>query len=126
MADEEVDFEKLKDESKERIKGKFDSFSKLLNDIETIEDKKKTLWKEIYENSVTDRENAYIMFMKLYQTVSNDAAQHAIHGATIVKYLERMSRANDQLTKLAELLQVADTKNGKIDTDDLFRKIEGK
>jgi hypothetical protein len=126
MATEEVDFEKLRDESKERIKGKFDSFSKLLNDIETIEDKKKTLWKEIYENSVTDRENAYIMFMKLYQTVSNDAAQHAIHGATIVKYLERMSRANDQLTKLAELLQAADTKDGKIDTEDLFRKIEGK
>ena len=126
MATEEVDFEKLRDESKERIKGKFDSFSKLLNDIETIEDKKKTLWKEIYENSVTDRENAYIMFMKLYQTVSNDAAQHAIHGATIVKYLERMSRANDQLTKLAELWHAADTKDGKIDTEDLFRKIEGK
>ncbi len=123
---DEVDFEKLKEESKERVKGKFDSFAKLLDDIETIEDKKKSLWKEIYENAVTDRENAYIMFMKLYQTVSNDSAAHAIHGATIVKYLERMSRANDQLTKLAELLQAADTKNGKIDADDLFRKIEGK
>lgn len=126
MADEEVDFEKLKDESKERLKGKFDSFSKLLNDIETIADKKKSLWKEIYENAVTDRENSYIMFMKLYQIVSNDAAQHAIHGATIVKYLERMSRANDQLTKLAELLQAADAKNDNFDAEDIFRKIEGK
>ncbi len=123
---DEVDFEKLQEESKERIKGKFDSFSKLLDDIETIEDKKKSLWKEIYENAVTDRENSYIMFMKLYQVVSNDANAHAIHGGTIVKYLERMSRANDQLTKLAELLQAADTKNGKIDAEDLFRKIEGK
>lgn len=123
---DEVDFEKLQEESKERIKGKFDSFSKLLNDIETIEDKKKSLWKEIYENAVTDRENSYIMFMKLYQVVSNDANAHAIHGGTIVKYLERMSRANDQLTKLAELLQAADSKGGKIDAEDLFRKIEGK
>lgn len=126
MSSEEIDFNALQEESKERIKGKFDSFSKLLQDIETIEDKKKSLWKEIYENAVTDRENSYIMFMKLYQVVSNDAAAHAIHGATIVKYLERMSRANDQLTKLAELLQAADTKNGKIDAEDLFRKIEGK
>lgn len=126
MADDTIDLNEIQEASKERIKSKFDSFSKLLNDIETIEDKKKTLWKEIYENAVTDRENAYIMFMKLYQVVSNAPAEHAIHGATIVKYLERMSRANDQLTKLAELLHAADTKNGKIDAEDLFRKIEGK
>lgn len=114
-------------EARLRLKEKFDSFSKLLNQIESVEDKKKILWREIYENAVTDRENAYIMFMKLFQVVSNNAPEHAIHGATITKYLERMNKANDQLIRLAELLQNAEQKDGKIDSEELFRKIsEGK
>lgn len=108
------------------LKKKFDSFSGLLNSIESIEDKKKVLWKEIYENSVMDRENAFVMFMKLYQTVSNDSAQHAIHGTTITKYLERMNKANDQLLKLAELLQNAERKNESLDPDEIYRKLENK
>jgi hypothetical protein len=110
----------------EDAKSQLTDFSKILEDISSIEDKKKTLWKQIYINAITDRENSYVMFMKLYQVVSNDPAAHAIHGMTIVKYLERMSRANDQLSKLAELLQAADSKSEKIDADDIFRKIQEK
>lgn len=110
---------------REKLRAKFDSFSTLLNSIESIEDKKKALWKEIYENCVMDRENAFVMFMKLYQLVSNDSAAHAIHGAAVAKYLERMNKANDQLIRLAELLQEAEK---KVDTDpnDLYRQLEGK
>lgn len=125
MANEE-NSETPQEIDKEKLRAKFDSFSKLLNEIESVEDKKKSLWKEIYENSVMDRENAFVMFMKLYQVVSNDAGAHAIHGTTISKYLERMNKANDQLIRLAELLQAAESKNGNINADDIFRKIEGK
>lgn len=110
---------------RDKLRAKFASFSSLLDSIESIEDKKKALWKEIYENCVMDRENAFVMFMKLYQTVSGDAAQHAIHGGTITKYLERMNKANDQLIKLAELLQNAEKKNDTINPDDIFAQIAG-
>jgi len=108
-----------------KVKKKLDSFTKLLDEIDAIADKKKALWKEIYENAVMDRENAFIMFTKLYQFTYNDSAAHAIHGGTITKYLERMNKANDQLIKLAELLQNAEAKSEEINSEDMFRQIQG-
>lgn len=106
-----------------KLRNKFDTFSKLLDEIGSVADKKKALWIEIYENAVMDRENCFVMFMKLYQVVSNDASAHAIHGPTISKYIERMNKANDQLIRLAELLQNAEKKNDDINPEDIFRKI---
>lgn len=108
---------------KEKLRKKFETFSTLLEEIDSVADKKKVLWREIYENAVMDRENSFVMFMKLYQVVSNDASAHAIHGTTISKYIERMNKANDQLIRLAELLQNAEKKLDGINPDDLFRKI---
>jgi hypothetical protein len=108
---------------REKIQKKCKSFTKLLESIDSIEDKKKILWAEIYENCVMDRENSFIMFMNLYVVVNNDPAAHAIHGATIAKYLERMNKANDQLLRLAELLQAAEKKNSSIDPDDIYSRM---
>lgn len=96
---------------------KCNSFIELLNEIESVKDKKKALWKEIYENALLDRENANIMYRKLFDVVTEDPTQHAIHGTTIAKYLERMNKANDQLLKLAELLQHAEKVTTNSDND---------
>lgn len=107
------------------VKEKLKSFSGLLDTIENLEDKKKALWKEIYENAITDRDNAYTMFMHLHEFVIGDSAQHAIHGPNIAKYLERMGKCNDQLIKLAELIASESSREEKINPSDIFKKISG-
>ena len=98
-------------------------FSGLLSQIESLNDKKRQLWTEIYENAITDRQNSYAMFARLVQIVQDKSSEHAVHGKTIATYIERMSKANDQLIKLAELIDKADKKNEDIDPEDLFDKI---
>lgn len=105
------------------IKDKVKDFSGLLNQIESLNDKKKQLWKEIYENAITDRQNAYIMFTKLFLIVQDKSTEHAVHGKTISSYIEKMSKANEQLIKLAELIAKAESANESIDPDDMFNKI---
>ena len=102
------------------------NFTKLLNTLSSLHDRKKILWKEIYENAVLDRRNAYIMFGDLYQKVHNDPAQHAVHGQNLSKYLERMSKANDQIIKLAEILDDAVEADEDMLTseDDFYEQME--
>lgn len=108
------------------IQDKIKDFSSLLSQIESINDKKKQLWKEIYENAICDRQNAYIMFVKLVMIVQDKSSEHAIHGRALSSYIERMSKANDQLIKLAELVAKAEYVSESIDPEDLFDKIKGK
>lgn len=108
----------------EKSKKKIEEFSELLDSIESIEDKKKALWKEIYENSITDRENAYVLFHEAYSVMSNTAAEHISVGPILNKYLERMGKSNEQLLKLADLIAKAEEQSSKIDLDDVFSKIK--
>jgi hypothetical protein len=103
-----------------------DNFTKLLDTLSSLHDRKKVLWKEIYENATLDRRNAYIMFGDLYQKVHSDPTQHAIHGQNLTKYLERMSKANEQIIKLAEILDDAVEQDEEIitDEDDFYNKME--
>lgn len=103
------------DELDEKIKSEVKNFSKLLDGLSSTEERKKLLWKQIYENALTDRRNAFVLFGDLYTIVENDAANHAVHGQTLTKYMERMSKANDQLIKLAEL--VSDAVDQQIEED---------
>ena len=105
------------------IQEKVKDFSTLLNQIESLTDKKKQLWKEIYENAVCDRQNAYVMFVKLVRIVQDKSTEHAVHGRALSSYIERMSKANDQLIKLAELVAKAESASEAIDPDDVFNKI---
>jgi hypothetical protein len=120
MADIETEPVDISDRS---IQDRIKDFSSLLNQIESIADKKKQLWKEIYENAICDRQNAYIMFVKLVMIVQDKSTEHAVHGRTISSYIERMSKANDQLIKLADLVSQAETANEIIDPDEVFNKI---
>jgi hypothetical protein len=87
-----------------------------------MSDKKKRLWLEIYENAISDRQSAYAMLGTLIQISGDKSSEHAIHGKTMATYIERMSKANDQLIKLAELIADAE-KPEDFNSDDLYNKI---
>ena len=104
-------------------------FSSLLESIEGIDMKLKTLWKQIYDNAITDRKNAYLVWTDLYINVHGDEEAHFKHGATITKYMERMEKANEQILKLAALVDKAKIKTDEEDmptADDIFSKNEKK
>jgi hypothetical protein len=102
---------------------KIKNFSDLLDNIDSIEDKKKHLWKEIYENSLEDREKAKMMFTDAYLNLGGGLNDHMNIGAVMSKYLERMSKSNDQILKLAELIAKEQEKSETISEDDIFNKI---
>jgi hypothetical protein len=106
-------------ELEKTVRQQMQDFSALLDAIDKRLDKKKTLWKQIYENAITDRMNCYLVFADLYINVHGKAEQHALHGMTISKYLERMSKCNDQLLKLAELVANAEMEGTDKDEDNL-------
>lgn len=106
-------------------------FGTLLNSLDKTLDKKKQLWKLIFENAITDRKNAYLVFADLYVSVHSRPAEHAIHGQTLSKYMERMSKATDQLLKLAELVASAEEKlpkdvDDRMSDDDIYSSIQQK
>ena len=108
------------DQLKEK-ESKVSQFGELLTSIENLDDKKRVLWTEIYHNALTDRENASILFTDTIMQIKGNAANHSILGPIVVKYIERMSRANDQIIKLAELVTAEENK--PLDTGSIFDKI---
>jgi len=94
----------------EKAQKDLQTFSDLLDSIITVDEKLKLLWKQIYENALIDRRNAYIIWTDLYLQVYGNAEQHVIHGDHLAKYMERMEKANTQLLKLAELVYKAKDK----------------
>lgn len=108
------------------IQKKVDDFNQLLNSIDSLADKKKTLWKEIYENAVTDRENALSLYTQLVQLVEGKSTEHSIHGQNLTRYLERMNKSNDQLIRLAELIAEAEknSTSTSVNIDDVYDKIK--
>lgn len=106
------------------VEEKIRDFRELLEQIESLSDKKRELWRQIYENAISDRQNAYAMFAKLVKIAQDKSSEHAVHGKTIATYIERMSKANDQLIKLAELIAKADSDNENIDPEDMFDRIK--
>ena len=108
----------------EKIEKKSEQFSDLLDSLESTENKKKMLWKEIYDNAITDRMNAYMLFTGIYTGMGNSIADHISVGPTLSKYLERMNKSNDQLLKLADLIAKEEERSEAVDPDDIFSKID--
>ena len=106
-------------ESKEN---KIKEFSDLLEALENTQDRKKMLWLESYQNAVEDRESANILFTDLMMQSTNNASNHLQFGVLMTKYLERMSKCNDQILRLAELISKEEEKN-TVSADDIFDKI---
>lgn len=123
MADEENDLAGIVEMSETDVAKRLKDFTDLLKDIESLDDKKRTLWKEIYANAIADRQNSYVIFTRLLTICKTDSTQFAIHGRTIASFVERMSKSNDQLVKLAELIARAQSKSDNIDPEDMFSRI---
>lgn len=112
-------------EVNEKKENALKNFSDILDNIDSLEDKKKMLWKEIYENSLDDREKAKMLFNDAYLSMTHDIPTHMNIGAIMSKYLERMSKSNDQILKLAELIAREEEKSEVVSDDDIFSKING-
>ena len=113
------DFLDKKRNSEEKIK----AFGNLLEGLESTEEKKKALWREIYENAVSDRERASILFTEAFKSMSGGSSDHATLGTVMSKYLERMCKSNDQILNLASLITKAEQTEAKVNPDELFSKI---
>jgi len=111
-------------EKLQKIEEKTKKFEEMLSELTSAEDKKKLLWKEIYENANLDRQNAYVLFVEAYTQMRAGIAEHAAIGSILSKYLERMNKSNEQLLKLADIIAKAEAENTKIDPDDLFSQIK--
>ena len=101
---------------------KIKEFSDLLDSLENTQDKKKMLWRESYQNAVDDRESASVLFTDLMMQSTNNTTNHLQFGTLMTKYLERMSKCNDQILKLAEIISKEQEKNS-MSPDDIFDKI---
>lgn len=101
-------------------------FDELLNSIDSAGTKEKILWRQIYENSITDRSNANLCFLDLYPHLQSDTDNHMTHGMQAVQYLTRMEKSNEQLIKLATIIQKAleSQQEESIDTNALFDEIQ--
>ncbi len=102
-----------------------EQFSDLLDGLKSTEEKKKLLWKEIYENALVDRENASMLFTDAWKHMKGGTSEHATLGSTMSKYLERMCKSNEQILRLAELIAKAEENETKINPDDIFSQIDG-
>ena len=109
----------------QKTEDKIKNFSDLLSQLSNSEDKKKLLWKEAYQNALDDRENAHILFVDLLKTSIGNTSNHIQFGALMSKYLERMSKSNDQILKLAEIIAKEQEASEMVTDDEIFEKIKG-
>ena len=108
---------------KSALEEKLKDFSSLLTSIESVDDKTRMLWKEIYNNAINDRLNASILFLQLFEITTNKSSEYAVHGKTMASFIERMAKANDQLIRLAQLVADSKRADNNINPDDIFEKI---
>ena len=108
---------------KQTKEDKIKEFSDLLMSLENTEDKKKLLWKESYQNAIEDRESAAILLNDLLVTIPGNTTNHSTYGSLATKYLERMSKCNDQIIKLAEVIAKEQERQDSVSPEDIFKSI---
>jgi hypothetical protein len=114
-----------KEEKINKQEEKIKNFSDLLESLARTEDKKKLLWKESYQNAIDDRESAHILLTDLIKVSLNNSTNHLQFGTLMAKYLERMSKSNDQILKLAELIAKEQEEADTVTPDSIYDSIVG-
>ena len=82
---------------------------------------------EAIDNIREDRDKAKDLLKQLETVVSSDTYSHKQLGVVAAKYLETLQRSNEQLVKVAALLQKKDNANAGLsekDKDELFDMIK--
>ena len=110
--------------NEESIEKMVETFEGLLLGMTGASEKHRRLWKEIYKNALIDRWNANALFMTLVSITGDKSTEHAIHGKTLATYVERMSRANDQLIKLSEIISSYEEKQESLDPEEMYEKLK--
>jgi len=106
----------------EKIEQKIENLGALLESIKVSENKKK-LWLEIYHNAISDRKYAEEQLQKLIGITGDDSSEHAIHGKSMATYIEKMTRSNDQILRLAELINSTVEKDNNRTVDDFYDEL---
>ena len=106
-------------EKKEKI---MKEFGDLIDTIESADEKKKFLWKQIYNNAVSDRESVSVLYTNLFTSMISSNEDHNMTGPMLVKYLERMGKCTEQLIKLAEMIDSSESK--KTSPEDMYDAIQ--
>jgi ABC-type Fe3+-citrate transport system substrate-binding protein len=110
---------------------KLENFKTVLNKLTAIDEKKKTLWLEIYENALEDRTRAAYLFDGCLASMStgtnSSIAEHATIGTTMSKYIERLTKCNDQILQLVNMILKAeqDSIETNVNYEELFDQIQG-
>jgi hypothetical protein len=65
-----------------------------------------------------------MLFTEIYVNTQGQPSEHHLNGPIMSKYIERMSKSNDQILKLAELIQKAQEEAEMISEDDIFDQIQ--
>ena len=105
------------------IEEKIKDFSDLLDELESTQDKKKLLWKDAYKNALDDRASASVLVDDLLLQIQGNINNHVQLGSIISKYLERMSKSNDQILRLAELIAKEEQGSNEMSADDIFKEM---
>jgi hypothetical protein len=122
---QETDIQALANEAKKASSTMY-NFETLLDGTKGLDEKKCLLWKQIYRNAVEDRESASILFNSAYMTMGTGSTDHISMGATLVKYLEKMTKSNQQLLELSALISKDEEQQTNVDPDELFQRIGDK
>ena len=115
--------EKMLDSDK-KSKQKIKDFEKILEIAKTSDPKKLHLWLEIYNNAINDRACASALFAQAFSQLGTSSADHMSMGSTLVKYLERMTKSNEQLISLAQIISKEMESANQVNTDSIFAQIE--
>ena len=103
---------------------KINEFEAILRRVDGLDSRKMFLWLEIYNNAKDDRTCASALFTQAYTQLGTTSSEHVTLGATLVKYLERMNKANEQLLSLANIITKEIEKQTAVDAEDIFSQIE--
>jgi hypothetical protein len=111
--------DELSEDIRVQVKSGLQDFTFLLSDLE-LDPRLASLWRLIYSNAMTDRKNAFALWLDLYVKTYNNEDKHFQHGQTLHKYMDIMTKSNQQLLKLAELVDKAREQKEKIDSENLI------
>jgi len=124
MKKNNTDIASVAKEAKKQSSTMYD-FEALLDKSKNTDEKKRLLWKQIYRHAIEDRSTANALFVSAYATMGQTSTDHLAMGVTLVKYLEKMTKSNQQLLELSALISKDEEQLSNIDSDDMFQRIEG-
>lgn len=113
-------------ETVEKQSDMLSAFEAEIQKLKNVENKKKILWQQIYKNAVDDRSSALMLFTEAYAAMGKTSTDHMAMGSVLVKYLEKMTKSNQQLIDLSLLISKDEEQAMSMDPEDLFREIEEK